>query len=78
MSAEAPILSRSWKVGPYTATLTVKRPTAGIVSSALVEWSPGVPRDLTESDLAKYREGRHRALLELSTQLGGVVAVLEL
>lgn len=64
MNAQAAALSRTWKVGRYTATLTVP-PVANGVLHACIEWQPHTPRDLTPADLEEYRLGRNRAFREL-------------
>lgn len=64
MSAQAAALSRTWKVGRYTATLTVP-PVKNGVLHASIEWQPHVPRDLTPDELEAYRLGRDRAFREL-------------
>jgi hypothetical protein len=64
MSAQAAVLSRTWKVGRYRATLTVPPVESG-VRHACIEWQPHTPRDLTPDELEAYRLGRDRAFREL-------------
>ena len=78
MSAEAASVTRSWSVGPYTATLTVPRTKPGYLASAVIEWSPHVPQRLTEDQLETYRRGRNAAVAELSAELGVIAAVVDL
>ncbi|NUZ07652.1 hypothetical protein [Piscinibacter koreensis] len=76
MSAE-PAITRTWSVGRYTAHLSVARPKPGAVMCAVIEWTPGVPRDFTDRDYQKYRDGRDRALSQIAAELGINVAVVE-
>ncbi len=78
MSASAALMTRSWQAGAYTCTLTVQRPKPGAVVACSVEWSPEMPRRLTEGELAQYRAGRNAALAAVSAGLGINAAVLEL
>ena len=78
MSAEAAIASRSWRVGRYECTLTVPRPRPGQVMHASMEWAPEQPRGLSDGEILEYRQGRNKALAEISFQLGINAAVLEL
>ena len=77
MSAEKAIV-RTWRVGRFTAELSVRKPQPGVMASAVIDWSPGIPHDLTERDLEKYRAGRRKAIEEIASELGVSVAVLEL
>jgi hypothetical protein len=78
VSAEAPILIRSWKVGSHACTLTVPRPAACRALHAVFEWEPAVPERFSEAEWAQYRSGRDAALAEIAAELGITVAVLEL
>ena len=78
MSAEAAAITRSWSVGPYTATLKAPRTKPGYLASAVIEWSPHVPQRLTEDQLETYRRGRNAAVAELSAELGVIAAVVDL
>jgi hypothetical protein len=78
MSAEAATLVRSWRVGRYTATLTMPRPMRGQAQSAVIEWSPSVPTELTDAEVKQYRSGRDAAIAELASRLAIRVGVLEL
>ena len=62
--------TRSWPVGRYTATLSIRRPVDGPIVHADIVWKPGVPHDLTDRDYLKYRTGLVRAIAELGEQLG--------
>jgi len=78
MAAEAAVLSRSWTVGRYTATLTVPRPKHGAVAAAVIEWDPDVPQRLTDEEMEQYRRGRNAALEAMSKALGIRAAVIDL
>lgn len=78
MSAESPLIVRTWPVGGFTATLTVPRVNGDATASAVIEWTPSVPSRLTEQEVAQYRAGRNRALAEVAQLMGGNVALLEL
>lgn len=77
MSAESPVLIRTWRVGERTATLTVPNVHSGQTKAALIEWHPNTPAKLTADELAQYRRGRNAALAELTRELGGNALVLE-
>ena len=77
MSAEAPFLSRRFRVGAYTCTMTVPRPRPGSVISLATEWAPSAPSRLSSKELRQYRNGRDAALAEVSRALGAPVAVME-
>lgn len=77
MTAEAATISRTWKVGNRTVTLTLPKPKRGGVQSCVIEWAPDVPPTVSAAELAEYRAGRNAALAELARELGGNVAVLE-
>ena len=76
--AEAAFATRSWTAGRYTCTLTAPRPHPGKQMHAVVEWSPEQPKHLTDEEIAAYREGRNKALADISRELGIKAAVLEL
>lgn len=78
MAAEAAVLTRSWKVGRRTCTLTVPRPTQGGLACAVMEWSPDSPSGLSRKEWRQYRAGRNRAAAELAAALGVAAAVIEL
>lgn len=77
MSAEASVFSRSWKVGRWTATLTMPTPRPGGVMAVAIEWSPELPHRLSTDEVAQYRAGRAAAVAELSALIGGRIAVVE-
>jgi hypothetical protein len=64
MSAEAAFTS-TWRVGRYTATLSMPKPRPGQVASAVIEWQPHVPHDLNPDEQRAYRAGRDKALAAL-------------
>lgn len=78
MSAEAPAEVRTWSVGRYLCTLTLARPRAGQVMHASVEWSPAMPKRLTDSEVREYRAGRDAAIAEIAQMLGITVGVVDL
>lgn len=66
MSASAAAIVRTWKVGPWTATLTVPAPRKGELLSAVIEWDPSMPdRALTSAERTQYRAGRDAAIASL-------------
>ena len=69
MSASAPALVRSWRVGSRTVTLSVSQPDAAGQRAAVIEWAPTQPLKLTRAQLKQYRRGRDAAIeaLGLST-----------
>jgi hypothetical protein len=69
MSAEAPALARSWRVGRYRCTLTAQKPTPGTALCVSIEWEPDVPGRLSRKDEQAYVEGRDRALAELMSMI---------
>ena len=78
MTASTSLLSRSWRVGRWTVTLTIPALTPGLGAAGVVEWSPTMPgRPLTPSELAQYRSGRDIALAEFARAKGLGAAVIE-
>lgn len=77
MSAQAVGFSRTWKVGRYTAELSVPALRSGQPVHAVIEWSPDVPRRLTASETQDYLAGRTQALAELAAQFELRVAVVD-
>lgn len=65
MSAKAAALVRTWAVGKYTVTLTVPRLRRGGVQSAVFEWAPEQPSQLTGAEAEQYRAGRDEAFRSL-------------
>lgn len=65
MSAEAPSLIRTFKVGRYDCTLTVPAIRPGAACMAVVEWSPCVPERLTSEEAAEYRREMAAAVAAL-------------
>lgn len=78
MSAEAAVLTRTWRVGQRTATLTAPRPRAGQTMHVTIEWDPAPPRKMSAGEWRQYREGRDAALRELSAELGLSFGVIDL
>ena len=77
MSAEAPALVHTFRVGHRICTITVQMPGVGIVTNMTVEWSPDAPTGLSRSELNQYRKGRDQVAAELGDWIGGNVAVVE-
>lgn len=78
MSAEAVAFTRSWKVGAYTATLSVPRCGPGVVTSACIEWDPEMPPRLTPRELEQYRTGRNEAVAAMAQALGIRIGVVDI
>lgn len=78
MSAEAAALTRSFRVGKRTCTLTVPAPRIGSAVTMVVEWTPTVPRRLTKAELRAYRAGRDAALADLALLTGLQTCVVEI
>lgn len=77
MSAHAGI-SRTWKVGQYSVTLTMPRERVGATATAVVEWMPSKPPRLSAPEFAQYRAGRNAALAEMVQELGITALVVDL
>lgn len=80
MSAEAPVLTRSFRVGKrWTVEVSVPPIQPGAMRSLAMEWSPAFPqRKLTRQEFQQYREGRDAVIAELSRELGISIAVIDL
>lgn len=77
MSAELPLLSRTYQVGRYRLTLTLPRfVRAGAVSSLLAEWEPDRPTDLTAAEHATYVLARDAFIREALPLMGGGTALV--
>ncbi len=77
MTAEAAALVRSYRVGRYTCTWTLRRPVRGAVVHSTCEWSPHLPRSLTAGELREYRKGRAAVFDELARVTGLRTLVVE-
>src|SRR5574341_2018228 len=77
MTAEAATLTRSWKVGRFTVTLTVPPLHKGGFQSAAMEWEPHLPKHLSQEEFDAYVAGRNAAVLELAQELGINALVIE-
>ena len=77
MTAEAPAVVHSFKVGIRIVTLTIQRPRVGSVVNMVVEWSPDAPAYLSPVELAQYRQGRNRAVATLAAELNTKALVVE-
>lgn len=66
MTASAPALVKTWKVGNrYRVTMTVPRLPDGSLATAVCEWEPSMPDSLTEKELRDYERGRDDVVLQL-------------
>ena len=74
MSAEAPALVHTFRVGHRVCTITLPTPKVGSVCSGSVEWEPDLPTGLNRSEIRQYREGRDKAFAEMGRRFGGTVA----
>jgi hypothetical protein len=70
-------LTRKWTVGRYTCTLSAPAGASG-TATAVIEWTPSVPKRLTAAEWAEYRAGRNAAAASLAAELGGAAVVVEL
>lgn len=72
MSAELPLLSRTYQVGRYRLTFTLPRTArAGAPSTLLAEWEPDRPTDLTAAEHAIYALARDAFIREALSLMGG-------
>lgn len=63
--------SATFKVGTrYECTITLPITKAGMVAVAQCEWSPHVPRSLTEGELKDYKLGLQLAVQTIAKQNG--------
>ncbi len=70
MPGEAAAMTRTWRVGRRTCTLTVPQTRSGQVATAAIEWHPDVPRRLSRREWKQYRAGRDAAFADLCGDLG--------
>lgn len=68
MTAEAPILVRSFRAGRWTCTWSFRRPVNGEVAWLLCEWGPALPRpgELSKRQIEEYRRKRNAIFAELA------------
>jgi hypothetical protein len=78
MTAEAAILSRSWRVGDRVCTISLPPVDGAGPRCACIEWSPSPPANLSVAEWVEYRTGRNAAVEELARALGVTAAVLEI
>jgi len=78
MTAEPPLLVRSFKVGRRSVTLSVPRPKAGAPVALAAEWSPDLPRRLSKREWREYRAGRDALVADIAKAIGGTVLGVEL
>lgn len=75
---ETAAMSRSWRVGRRTVTLTMPQARGGEVAGASIEWAPSIPRQLSRRELKGYRAGRDAAFRNLCGELGIRVVLCEI
>ena len=75
MSAEAPALTRSFRVGHRTITVTMPAPRRGKLRYMTFEWAPDPPQRLSKWEWRQYRAGRDAAVAELA-KLADMKAVI--
>ena len=78
MSAEAPALVHTFRVGHRVCTITLPTPKLGTVCSGSVEWEPDLPVGLNRSELRQYRKGRDKAFAELGRRFEGKSVTVEI
>lgn len=62
MSADAAHVHR-FQVGPWTCTVSARRPRPDVVNTVCCEWTPTVPdRPFTAAEDAVYRTGLAKAM----------------
>ncbi len=77
MPAESPALVRSFAVGHRICTLTIPHPKSGGLVCMVAEWAPDMPKRLNRHEWRQYRQGRDKAIAELSRDLGVRTLVVE-
>lgn len=70
-------ITRAWPVGKFNVTMTIPRESRG-VACAVIEWSPHLPKRLTDDELQQYRVGRGAALADIADELGITVGIVDL
>ncbi len=70
MPGESAAMTRTWRVGWRTCTLTAPQTRGGQVAVASIEWSPNLPRRLSRRELRQYRAGRDAAFADLCSEFG--------
>ncbi len=78
MSAEAPALVRTFRVGHRIRTISLPASEPGSVSYGTVEWEPDLPAGLNRSELRQYRKGRDKAFAELGRRFEGKSVTVEI
>lgn len=68
----------TFKVGRYQVTITLPMTKVGMVGIATCEWSPCVPRSLSESEIKDYKLGMKLAIETLSRSTGRQPILTEL
>ncbi len=70
MPGEAVALTRNWRVGRRSVTMTALQIRSGQVATATIEWHPDMPRRLSRREWKQYRAGRDAAFAGLCGDLG--------
>ncbi len=78
MSAEAPALVRTFRVGHRICTISLPASEPGSVSYGTVEWEPDLPAGLNRSERRQYRKGRDKAFAELGRRFEGKSVTVEI
>ncbi len=78
MPGESAAMTRTWRVGWRTCTLTAPQTRGGQVAVASIEWSPNLPRRLSRRELRQYRAGRDAAFADLCSEFGIQGAIYEI
>jgi len=76
------IVSRSWRVGRFTVTLTLNTnylEPSEIVQHTNAIWYPRMPtaKELSKSDLAAYRNGRNQLYQEIADMTGKTMLIAD-
>ncbi len=76
LMAETPLLSRLFRVGKRTVTMTIPKPNGHAICLAC-EWCPNLPKRLSKRERREYLAGRHAVMTELATLTAGLVTVID-
>jgi hypothetical protein len=73
------ILRRSFRVGPYTVTITHDLDSfePGVVSQTNIQWSPDRPARLSAAEIKFYRKRRNAIFQEIADTIGGKIMVAD-
>ena len=78
MSDETAALTRSFRVGRRTVTVTMPTPRKGEARCMTMEWTPDMPKRLSKREWRRYRAGRDAAVAELAELAGVKVMIVEM